>query len=95
MASHIDEKVIFPGAALGGAAFDLGHVDFEFLKRFESTMQRAGLVPHGEHYRSAILPGGRAGLVADDKKASRVGRDILDGGFQHVEVVKLSQQCAA
>ncbi len=48
----VDEKLIFPGAAVNRAAFDLKEVDAMFCEGFEGGKERAGTVgeTHCEGY---------------------------------------------
>jgi hypothetical protein len=48
----VQEKLIFPGAAVDGAAFDFLEVDAVFGERFKRGEERAGAVcqAHGDGY---------------------------------------------
>lgn len=90
MASQIDVEDVFPVLLLGGAGFDLGHVDFEGIEGLEGLDEGAGSVVDGEEDAGAVLTGGGAGFFADDEEAGGIGGAVLDGGFEDGQAAHFS-----
>ena len=94
VAVAIDEEEIFPGLALAGAGFDLGHVDAIAAEGGQRVIQGAHAVREAEHQAGAVVAGGRAALPAQHQKAGGVGDVVLDVVIQHGHVVSLGGQDA-
>ena len=82
---EIEEKLVFPGAAVDGAAFDFLQVDAVFCERIERSKERARTVgqAHGDgHFARIGQRRLRFACWAEEDKAGEVLGVVLDGGGQ-------------
>ena len=90
---QINKKLVFPGAAVNRAAFDLEEIDAVFGERFKSGEERSGPVgeAQGEGDFACLRREPRRSLVIRDQenKASEVFRVVLDARGKNHAVVML------
>ena len=91
VAFHIDEKLIFPGAAVNGAAFDFEKVDAEAAEGFQRGEQCTGAVGEakGDGHFVRVSSGQRGfGGRSQQHKTSEIFGVVLDfGGEDDAAVV--------
>ena len=90
----VDEKDIFPVAALGGTAFDHGKSDAFMFERQEAVVEGADAVAGGETDGGLVVAGLGGTLFAKDEEAGGVVGIVLDVLVDDVELIDFGGEAA-
>src|SRR5215212_3233705 len=79
MTLEVDQKDIVAQPALGGAAFDLGHLQVLDRELRQDGMERTrDVLPDAEGERGLVVAGRRSIFAGEDDEAGHVGMHILN-----------------